>query len=399
MSPLPPVPVTGIGCLCAAGANLNECMDSLFAGKRNPFPPTRFSSDHQVAYPVFEISNAFDLGDSGQRSDILFTAKLSLIAAKEAIENAGWNREAFKDKRVGVCIGTTVGSTMNNEEFYRSYRIGENPNMEAITRFLNSNPAQVIAAEYGLTGPCQTVVNACSSGTDAIGLGASWIRSGTCDVVLAGGADELCRVTYNGFISLMITDDSPCKPFDASRKGLNLGEGAAVLVLESSDLCHARKQPVRASVLSYGSGCDAYHLTAPAPDGSGLRQAITAAMTACNKTVENVAFVNAHGTGTADNDRVESLVLNELLPQIPYLSTKGYTGHTLGAAGAIEAAFTIVCLEAGEIPASAGFKTQDPDLPIKPVTHRTPVKGSIAITQSLAFGGNNAVIVFGRGDN
>jgi 3-oxoacyl-[acyl-carrier-protein] synthase-1/3-oxoacyl-[acyl-carrier-protein] synthase II len=130
-----------------------------------------------------------------------------------------------------------------------------------------------------------------------------------------------------------------------------------------------------------------------------LEQAITAAMTACDKTVEDLAFVNAHGTGTFDNDRVESLVFNELLPRIPYLSTKGYTGHTLGAAGAIEAAFTIACLETREIPASAGFETQDPELPITPVTHQTPVKGSIAITQSLAFGGNNAVIVFGRGDN
>jgi len=374
-------------------------MNSLFTGKRNPIAPTRFSSGHQVAYPVFEISSASHSGDWSQKSDILFTAELALMAAQEAIENAGWNHEALKDKRVGVCIGTTVGSTMNNEEFYRSYRNGENPNMEAITRFLNSNPARLIAAKYGLTGPCQTVVNACSSGTDAIGLGASWIRSGMCDVVLAGGADELCRVTYNGFISLMITDDSPCRPFDAGRKGLNLGEGAAVLVLESSDLCRSRKQPARATVTGYGSGCDAYHLTAPAPDGRGLKQAITAAMAACNKTIENVAFVNAHGTGTTDNDRVESLVLNELLPQIPYLSTKGYTGHTLGAAGAIEAAFTIACLEAGEIPASAGFETRDPELPVTPVTHQTPVKGSIAITQSLAFGGNNAVIVFGRGDN
>lgn len=398
MSTFPPVPVTGIGCLCAAGANLNECMDSLFAGKRKPLPPTRFSSDHRVAYPVFEISSAFTAGSSNQRLDILFTAELALITATAAIENAGWDREALKNKQVGVCIGTTVGSAMNNEEFYRSYRSGGNPNMEAITRFLNSNPAQVIAAEFGLTGPCQTVVNACSSGADAIGLGASWIRSGMCDVVLAGGADELCRVTYNGFISLMITDDSPCKPFDASRKGLNLGEGSAVLVLESPDLCRSRKQPARASVLSFGSGCDAYHLTAPAPDGRGLKQAIAAAMTACDKTVEHVAFVNAHGTGTLDNDRVESLVLNELLPQIPFLSTKGYTGHTLGAAGAIEAAFTIACLEAGEIPASAGFETQDPELAITPVTHQTPVNGSIAITQSLAFGGNNAVVIFGKGD-
>ena len=398
MSSFPPVPVTGIGCLCAAGANLNECMDSLFAGKRKPLPPTRFSSDHRVAYPVFEITSAFPAGSSNQRSDILFTAELALIAAKEAIENAGWNCEALKNKQVGVCIGTTVGSAMNNEEFYRSYRSGGNPDMEAITRFLNSNPAQVIAAEFGLTGPCQTVVNACSSGTDAIGLGASWIRSGMCDVVLAGGADELCRVTYNGFISLMITDGSPCKPFDASRKGLNLGEGSAVLVLESSDLCRSRKQLPRASVLGFGAGCDAYHLTAPAPDGRGLKIAIAAAMTACDKTVEHVAFVNAHGTGTRDNDRVESLVLNELLPQIPYLSTKGYTGHTLGAAGAIEAAFTIACLEAGEIPASAGFETPDPELPITPVTHQTAVNGSIAITQSLAFGGNNAVVIFGKGD-
>jgi 3-oxoacyl-[acyl-carrier-protein] synthase-1/3-oxoacyl-[acyl-carrier-protein] synthase II len=373
-------------------------MDSLFAGKRKPLPPTRFSSDHRVAYPVFEISSAFTAGSSNQRLDILFTAELALITATAAIENAGWDREALKNKQVGVCIGTTVGSAMNNEEFYRSYRSGGNPNMEAITRFLNSNPAQVIAAEFGLTGPCQTVVNACSSGADAIGLGASWIRSGMCDVVLAGGADELCRVTYNGFISLMITDDSPCKPFDASRKGLNLGEGSAVLVLESPDLCRSRKQPARASVLSFGSGCDAYHLTAPAPDGRGLKQAIAAAMTACDKTVEHVAFVNAHGTGTLDNDRVESLVLNELLPQIPFLSTKGYTGHTLGAAGAIEAAFTIACLEAGEIPASAGFETQDPELAITPVTHQTPVNGSIAITQSLAFGGNNAVVIFGKGD-
>jgi len=196
----------------------------------------------------------------------------------------------------------------------------------------------------------------------------------------------------------MITDDSACKPFDASRKGLNLGEGAAVLVLESSDLCRSRKQPTRAKVTGYGSGCDAYHLTAPAPDGRGLKHAIAAAMTACDKTVEQVAFVNAHGTGTPDNDRVESLVLNELLPQIPYLSTKGYTGHTLGAAGAIEAAFTIACLEAGEIPASAGFETPDPELPIPPVSHQTPVNGSIAITQSLAFGGNNAVLIFGKGD-
>jgi 3-oxoacyl-[acyl-carrier-protein] synthase-1/3-oxoacyl-[acyl-carrier-protein] synthase II len=398
MNPNTPIAVTGIGCLCAAGENLKQCMDSLFAGRQQAAAPARFSSSHPVRYPVFEIPDEFTLIGTDQKSEILRTARLAMTAAGEALRNAGWSRAAMQKKRVGVCIGTTVGSAMNNEGFYREFRRGHHPGMIAITRFLNSNPAQVIAREFGLTGPCQTVVNACSSGTDAIGLGASWIRSGICDAVVAGGADELCRVTYNGFISLMIADDSICRPFDAHRKGLNLGEGAAVLVLESEDLCRARKQPARARSLSYGSACDAYHLTAPAPDGSGLKKALTVALTASNKTAADIGFINAHGTGTPDNDRVESKVLYEMLPGVSFLSTKGYTGHTLGAAGALEAAFTVACLEAQKIPPSAGFTTPDPELLRSPVRHETDVNGSMAISQSLAFGGNNAVLVFGKGD-
>jgi 3-oxoacyl-[acyl-carrier-protein] synthase II len=398
MTSMPPIAVTGIGCLCAAGNSLTECMESLFAGKRKPQPPTRFSSSHQLAYPVFEMAHIFFADSLTQQSHIMFTAELALIAAKQALENAGWHREVLKRRRVGVCIGTTVGSAMNNEEFYRAYRRGDNPNMDPIVRFLTSNPAQVVAQEYGLTGPCQTVVNACSSGTDAIGLASSWIRSGICDIVLAGGADELCRVTYNGFISLMITDDSPCKPFDANRKGLNLGEGAAILVLESADLCQSRKHPYQSKILSYGSACDAHHLTAPAQDGRGLMRALNAAISRCKQSPAEIAFINAHGTGTPDNDKVESFVLHKMFPGIPYLSTKGYTGHTLGAAGAIEAAFTIACLNVGKIPATAGFEKPDPKLPGTPVKNQTEVNGSVAITQSLAFGGNNAVLILGRGD-
>lgn len=398
MNSTPTVAVSGIGCLCATGLNLKECMDSLFSGGCAPHPPRRFSSDHPTVYPVFEIYQTPSAGGNGPQPDIMLTAKFALTAADEALCNAKLNRKMLQDKRVGVCIGTTVGSAMNNEEFYWDYRSGRRPPMDAIPRFLNSNPAKVIAEQYGVVGPCQTIVNACSSGTDAIGLGASWIRSGLCDVVIAGGADELCRVTYNGFISLMVTDDSPCKPFDANRKGLNLGEGAAVLVLESERFCRTRKKSPRGMLLSYGSACDAYHLTAPAPDGRGLKQAIAAAMVTCQKSVDDIAFVNAHGTGTVDNDRVESQVLNRLLPNVPFLSTKGYTGHTLGAAGAIEAALTVACLEAELIPASAGFESRDPELPTVPVQKETSVNGTIAISQSLAFGGNNAVVIFGKGD-
>lgn len=398
MKPEPAIAVTGVGCLCAAGSNFKQCMGALFCGSCVPNPPTRFSSDHPTAYPVFEILELPPpVGSNDPQPDIMLTARFALRAAEEALGNAGLNRKILQAKRVGICIGTTVGSAMNNEEFYREYRSSNRPQMAAIHRFLNSNPARAIADHYGLSGPCQTVVNACSSGTDAIGLGAAWIRSGICDIVIAGGADELCRVTYNGFISLMITDELPCRPFDVDRKGLNLGEGAAMVVLESEALCRERNQPPRALFLGYGSACDAYHLTAPAPDGRGLKQAIAAAMAACHESVDNIAFINAHGTGTADNDRVESLVLNELLAGAPFLSTKGLTGHTLGAAGAIEAAFTIGCLEAEKIPASMGFATPDPNLAAVPVQKESAVIGTIAMSQSLAFGGNNAALIFGKG--
>ena len=268
--------------------------------------------------------------------------------------------------------------------------------MTPIIRFLMSNPADLIAREFELTGPCQTVVNACSSGTDAVGIGASWIQSGLCDMVIAGGADELCHVTYNGFISLMITDDAPCRPFDRDRKGLNLGEGAAMLILESESSCRKRQKPPRARFLGYASSSDAYHLTAPHPQGEGLKRALLDALRFSHRNVSDIAFVNAHGTATPDNDRVEGKVLHEMLPGVPFFSTKGYTGHTLGAAGAIEAAFTVACLERGMIPGNAGFANLDPEVTASPAATTSTVAGSTAISQSLAFGGCNGVLVLGK---
>jgi len=392
-----PVAITGMGCICAPGNTVGECMDALFRERKDPTPPLRFTSGHSISYPVFEVSDDLMSLEPRGITDITRTGRLALFAAHEAIGNAGLNREleVLRTQRVGVCVGTTVGTTMNDEGFYRQYLKGEQPDMVHITRLLNSNPAAVIAREFDLCGPCQTVVNACSSGTDAIGLGASWIKSGLCDIVLAGGTDELCHVTYNGFISLMITDDVPCKPFDRNRKGLNLGEGAAILVLESENSRRARNKKARAFVLGYGASCDAYHFTAPHPEGRGLRRAIGETIALGNITADNIAFVNAHGTGTPDNDRTESLVLADMLPGVPFLSTKGYTGHTLGAAGAIEAVFTVACLEVGRIPRNAGFSTPDPDLPVTPAETEMAVKGHVALSESLAFGGHNAALAFG----
>lgn len=393
MTPFWPVAITGLGCICAAGTNLDDCMAALYRGERAPAAPARFSSSHPIRYPVFEV-RGFD-----EPPELLRTSALGLHAAQEALADAGLDLESLRGLRVGVCVGTTVGSALNNEPFCRDYRAGRDPDLAPIKRILHSNPAAVIARAFALTGPCQTVVNACASGTDAIGLAASWIRGGLCDLALAGGADELGRITYNGFISLMITDDSPCKPFDRDRKGLNLGEGAAMLVLEGEGSRSRRGRRPRSYLLGYGSACDAHHLTAPKPDGEGLRTAIAEALTCCATPAAAVAFVNAHGTGTPDNDRVESRVLADLLPGVPFLSTKGYTGHTLGAAGAIEAVFTIACLENKMIPGNAGFSTPDPELGGTPVVECTRIEGTMALSESLAFGGNNSVILLGsRGE-
>lgn len=387
-----PVAITGMGCICAAGNNLNGCMAALFRGGRAPAQPVRFSSNHPINYPVFEVH------DFIEPRDLLRTSALGLHAAREALLDAGLDREFLSTQRVGVCVGTTVGCAMSNETFCREYRAGQLPGMAPLETILRSNPAAVIAREFGFSGPCQTIVNACSSGTDAVGLAASWIRSGICDIALAGGADELGRITYIGFIALMISDDSPCKPFDINRKGLNLGEGGAMMILESEQARAMRQKRARSFVLGYGSACDAYHLTAPSPDGAGLKSAIAEALAGNNTDPESIAFINAHGTGTPENDRVETRVLAEMFPGVPFISTKGYTGHTLGAAGAIEAVFTAACLELGEIPASIGFASPDPALGGIPVTENTTFSGNIALSESLAFGGNNSVIILGKGE-
>lgn len=394
------VRVTGLGCLCAAGLDFPACLSRIFSRDITPAKPGRFHTDHLNSYPVFELPRGlFDQENSYRENRHTLTVLYALRAAEEALTHAGWEARDLRGLKVGVCIGTTVGSTLNNENFYREYLAGNQPDLEPVCKYLKNNPASVVVEEFGLDGPCQTVVNACSSGTDAIGIAAGWIRGGVCDLVIAGGTDELCRVTYNGFASLKIMDVSPCRPFDSSRNGLNLGEGAGIMILESSFLRSLKKKDISGHILGYGLSCDAHHLTAPHPEGAGLFRALTQALRLSETTSSQIAFVNAHGTGTKDNDRVEDMVLGQVLPNVPFLSTKGFTGHTLGAAGGIEAVLTLGCLNLGCIPGSAGFNLADQEFTASPVRTRTQIDGDLAISQSLAFGGNNAVLVLGRGQS
>lgn len=381
--------ITGLGTISAAGADLPSSLESMASGTRNAGSVSIFPTT--LPYPVFQAGGVQAIGElEGQRSIALL-----LTAVDEALRHARLRETT--GLRMGICIGTTVASQLNDLGFYRSFRESGHPPLEPVDRFLKGNPAEYLAARLKTRGPVLTVVNACSSGTDAVGVALSWLQAGLCDIAIAGGADELNHIPYAGFSSLGILNPDLCAPFDRDRKGLNLGEGAGVMVIEKRERALQRGEKARLFVAGYGLCGDAYHLTAPSPDGSGLKTAIATAMAEAGITAGDLAFVNAHGTGTLDNDQVEGRVLAELFgPDIKVLSTKGYTGHTLGAAGGIEAVFTACNLRDGWIPASAGFRNRDEQIPLAPVTKNTRINGSYALSTSLAFGGNNAALVIGR---
>lgn len=393
-----PVPVSGCGCLCAAGKTLTETMETLFAGRRGWISCDQIASTHPVKYPVFPIPQESEPQGYRDAPETERCGRLAIAAVQEALLDANLSQESLQGRRVGVCLGTTVGSAMNNEGFYRDFRLGKYPDIEPIRNFLQANPAAMVARAFQFSGPCMTVVNACSSGTVAIGQASDWIRLGLCDVVLAGGTDMLCRVVYNGFISLKIADEAPCRPFDRDRRGLNLGEGAGIVVLESRPFSENRNRAPRAYLRGYGNTCDAYHPSAPHPQAKGLSHAFDCALHQAGIQDHELAFINAHGTGTPENDAAEGYLFSSRFKGVPFCSTKGYTGHTLGAAGGIEAAITVACLNAGKIPANVGLSTPDPAWEAVPVSQTTEVYGRYALSDSAAFGGNNGAIVFEKGD-
>jgi 3-oxoacyl-[acyl-carrier-protein] synthase-1/3-oxoacyl-[acyl-carrier-protein] synthase II len=389
------VPVSGMGCICGAGYDVAACLKTLFGGSNQPHLPTAFNVE-QPAPPVFEVASDFFKQDHFETPVTARVPQLALTATSEALNDAGLMGNDLQQARVGVCLGTNVACSFNDTSETDSSRAHNNDAFSGAPRFLRNNPSVALARALKLSGPTQTVVNACSAGTDAIGIGAGWIDDDFCDVVICGGVDALYQVSYLGFKSLMISDSGPCRPFDRHRAGLNLGEGAAVMILEREDHLQARGRSAQTAILGYGASADAHHLTMPDPSGRGLILAIEQVLTAGGLQTDDIAFINAHGTGTYDNDLIESRVFEALFPQTPFYSTKGYTGHTLGAAGAIEAVFTAESLQRGQIPPSGGFQTPDPEMGVHPSAAITAIKGNAALTQTLAFGGNNAVLIVGH---
>lgn len=380
-----------MGMISALGCGYGDTLSALKGGIRNAGLPTLFESP--LHNPVFEARSLPQQYAYESRRSI----GLMMCAVHEALLGAGLSLSELNGKRVGVAVGTTVACELNDLEFYGGYRAtGEAP-MEPVSRYLKGNPAAYLCGALKIIGPRITVANACSSGTDAIGMAMSWIRAGLCDIAIAGGADELSRIPYCGFASLGIVNPDLCSPFDRNRKGLNLGEGAGIVVLESARSASARGRQTDLCALGYGTAADAYHLTSPHPEGVGLIKAITRALDEAAISASDIAFTNAHGTGTHENDKVEGKVLGAMFgPDAMVLSTKGYTGHTLGAAGGLEAVFAAMALREGWLPASAGFVNQDDAIPISPLAAKTAFEGRYALSTSLAFGGNNSALVIGK---
>jgi 3-oxoacyl-(acyl-carrier-protein) synthase len=382
--------ITGMGVISAAGTGVSQSLDSMAAGVRNCSPVASFPTE--LEYPVFEVQQLDDRYRLKKQSTLGF----AYAAVDQAVEEAGLSG-GLGGLRLGVCMGTTVASQINDIEFYRSFLTSGSAPMGPVDRFIFGDLAHNIARRLGSEGLCLSVVNACSSGVDAIGVALSWLRADLCDIAIAGGSDGMSRVPYAGFGSLSITSKKPCMPFDRSRTGLNLGEGAAVLVIEKPESAAKRGARSEFSIFGYGSCADAYHLTAPRPDGAGLRCAINTCLDDAAIGAGDISFVNAHGTATPENDKVEGRMLRKVFGSgLKFVSTKGYTGHTLGAAGAVEAVFTAASLRCGWIPRCAGFENTDEEIGIAPVSENTPVSGDFAMSTSLAFGGNNSAIVIGR---
>ena len=386
------VAVTGMGCLCAAGTTPAETWESLCRGGQNRVPGHTLHSE-ALPYPFFAMpTSVFTEGQ--RRNTVADILDLARLAADQALNQARIVPSMFAD--MAVVAGTTAGSALHFFEGYRALRSHQAYDGKDISAYFSSNLALNLAQAYGAHGATLTVANACTSGADAVGLAANLIAMGQCNVALCGGADVLNLVPHTGFARLMIYSPDACRPFDAKRQGLNLGEGVGMLVLENAAHAAERGAKTLGFIAGYGSAADAHHLTAPHPEARGLGQAVDKALRMAHIEAHDVAFINAHGTATLENDRVEGQFFSRHLPHVPVWGSKSITGHTLGAAGALEAIFCLMALAQNVVPPTWGFADMDPEIGLAPTQKLTPLNGGYALSTSLAFGGGNAALVLAR---
>jgi 3-oxoacyl-[acyl-carrier-protein] synthase II len=397
----PEVAVTGIGLVTPGGIGVEASWASVRAGRSTAaHDPVLAGNPVTISCRVPGFDPEQLLG--GRRAHRLDRfVQLALVAAREAVADAGLDPATWDGARVAVVIGTAGGGA---ETFEAQHRVllQENPAWVSpllLPMHLPNMVAGQVAMEFGANGPNFVVATACASGATAIGIARDLLAHNRCDLALAGGTEALLNpVTMAGFARMgaLSKQDDPSiasRPFDVDRDGFVGAEGAAMLVMERVDDARARAQRIHGRILGYGASADAHHVTSPHPDGKGVRAAITGALREADATPADVQHVNAHGTSTPLNDLVEAQVLGNMLPSRPKVtSTKGVTGHMMGAAGAAEAVFSLLTVVRGVIPPTANFAMLDPRMDIDVVTTETQAKVGLVLSNSFGFGGQNAVL-------
>ena len=415
------VAVSGMGAVSGLGWGVDALWEGLRAGRAAIGPFQRFDhSRHrthlaaEAGEPPAELARAIP----GWRR-LSIADRFALFAAREAVAQAGllFVGEGLVPSRAGaspaptagledagVFFGSSTGGMFESELFFADLLGGRRGRLSALVAQQVNGPGDAVARHLGVTGPVETLSSACASGALALGAALQAVRSGEVEVAVAGGSDSLCQLTYAGFNALRSVDEVPCRPFRAGRAGMSFGEGAAVLVLEPLARALARGAAPLAVLAGAGASCDAHHMTAPDPAGTGAAAALAAALADAGLPAGGIDFVNVHGTGTPLNDAAEWRALQEVFGEraaaIPLVATKALVGHLLGCSGALEAVATILCLRNGELHPvpGEGAEAADPGLPAALVVGAPlPLPGArAAVSTSLAFGGSNAALVFSR---
>jgi 3-oxoacyl-[acyl-carrier-protein] synthase II len=395
------VAITGIGVFCSTGKNAEEFLQSLKDGKTGIGPVTLFDTSKYPCKIGAEIRDYRPGKFFGKKElkRLSRTDQFALIASEEAMKGA--EIHSYPPEEVGVCLGAGAGGMFEAEIYHREVLLKGKSKPSLLWPFIPSFTTDRVAERFRFSGPKFTITTACSSSATAIGYGADLIRSGKCKAVLCGGSEGLSELTFGGFNSLKAMDPSPCKPFDRKRAGMSLGEGASILILEDFDEAVKRGAKIYAEFLGYGIGGEAYHITAPEPTGMREAHIMREAMEEGEISPSEVDYINAHGTGTPLNDKVETLsvknVFGERAHKIPISSIKSMVGHCLGSAGAIEAIASILSLVHQLIPLTLNYQEGDEDCDLDYVPEKSrEMKVRVVLSNSFAFGGNCTTLIFGR---
>ncbi|MGW7166988.1 beta-ketoacyl-[acyl-carrier-protein] synthase family protein [Streptomyces sp. NPDC054884] len=400
------IAVTGLGLVTPAGHTVEANWAALCRGRSlAATDPDLAGLPVDFSCRVTDFDAETELGRASARRVDRFI-QFALVAARRAVADAGLDRRTWEAERVGVVLG--VGSNSLSAYVTEFGHLGagrpERVSPLALPRSVPSMAAGEVAIDLGVRGPNFTTASACASGATAIGVARDLLRSGTCDIVLAGGSESArSRMTATCFTRMRALSrrrgepDLASRPFDAQRDGFVLGEGAGILVLERARAARARRAPVLALLRGYGAGADAHHPIAPHPQGDGAVRAVRTALADAGCGPGNVGHVNAHGTSTPLNDAAEAQALVRVFGDDgpPVTASKGVIGHALGAAGAIQAAYTVLALRHAAVPPVANFDGQDGDHKLDIVAGRPrPTRGDAGISCSFGFGGQNAVLLF-----